>query len=713
MIYELKWYAKRVGEDDVFTATVPGDVQRDYAEFKGFPDLNFGTNCNRYLEIEDSTWIYITEFYHKNSDAHTYFVTDGIDYECECYINGEMFMAHEGMFEGFECDITDKLKEGINKLEIKILPPPKSAPAPQDRSQANHSVKPPASYGWDWHPRVIPSGIWNGAKVEVRDATYLGKCALSYVLAKDYSSVKVSFTAESDIPVSYKILDRNGKTVAESSGEDVVIENPELWWCRGQGDPYLYTWEATSEGGRRAGKIGFRSVSLSMNEGAWDEPNEFPKGRSDAPITMTLNGRKIFSKGSNMCEPDVFTGNVSEDDYRTLVSLAKDANMNIFRMWGGAGIQKDIFYDLCDEAGIMVWQEFTLACNNYPDDEDYLEVLESESRSIVRKLRSHPSVVLYGGGNELFNVWSGMTEQSHPLRLLNKVCYEEARNTPFIYTSPIIGMAHGGYLFYSPDEGEIYQQFGNARKTAYTEFGVPAFSPYEYLKGVIPADELDFPTPTESWTLHHAFSAWTNEAWGCIPVLERYFGKLSTTEQCCYYSAWLQCEGYKAAFEEARRQWPHCSMVVNWDYNEPWATAANNSILSHPAIPKPAYYAVKDALRDVMPSARIQRFSYLGGESFEAELWMLNDSPVGISDSVKAYIEIGGEEIYVMSWENIACDPLSHKRGHKLQVELPIVYDVESFELIVKSEAHGESRYKLHYKAPERKTESGTRALNF
>ena len=128
--------------------------------------------------------------------------------------------------------------------------------------------------------------------------------------------------------------------------------------------------------------------------------------------------------------------------------LVRDAHMNILRIWGGGFVNKESFFELCDELGIMVWQEFPLACNEYPDEEHYLSVLKKEATSIVRRLRTHPCAILYCGGNELFNNWSLMTDQHHALRLLNAVCYEEDRCTPFIATSPLNGMGHGSYLNY-------------------------------------------------------------------------------------------------------------------------------------------------------------------------------------------------------------------------------------------------------------------------
>jgi beta-mannosidase len=115
----------------------------------------------------------------------------------------------------------------------------------------------------------------------------------------------------------------------------------------------------------------------------------------------------------------------------------KEANMNILRCWGGAIIDKEPFFELCDEMGIMVWQEFPLACNNYLGTKGYLAVLEQEATAIIKRLRKHPCLTLWCGGNELFNSWSRMTDQSLPLRLLNKLCYEEDQNTPFINTSPL------------------------------------------------------------------------------------------------------------------------------------------------------------------------------------------------------------------------------------------------------------------------------------
>lgn len=269
--------------------------------------------------------------------------------------------------------------------------------------------------------------------------------------------------------------------------------------------------------------------------------------------------------------------------YEELIDMAIAANFNILRSWGGGIVNKDSFFEYCDRRGILVWQEFPLACNCYPDDPHYLAVLEQEATSIIRRLRRHPSLAIWCGGNELFNNWSGMTDQSLPLRLLNALCYRLSPEIPFNATSPLNGMAHGNYLFYWNGR-DIFQSINNSHFTAYTEFGIPGISPREVLEKVIPPEELFPPRPGTAWEEHHAFGAWDGqpETWLEKPAVERYFGKQATLDELIAHSSLLQGEGYKAIFEEARRQKPYCGMALNWCFGEPWPSAANNSLVVYP-----------------------------------------------------------------------------------------------------------------------------------
>ena len=691
----LDWMGRREGEDIWFHANVPGNIQNDYALHYGWGDINYGANCLRYEELEDSTWYYRAEFDIETSKK-VHFVSGGIDYIYDIFLNGEKIYSHDGMYTSVDEDITDRLRPGANVIEVKIHPHPKREGA-SGRSQADNCCKPPLCYGWDFHPRVLISGIWNDAYIEIRDDDHIDLCEVSYELTG--TSAEIEFKVDSGCKI--ELYSPSNELVYSGTEKSITFDNPLLWWCNGQGDANLYTYKVKKGNSEKCGRIGFRRTQLVMNKGAWAGPDGFPKSRNNPPATVCLNGRNIFAKGSNFVSPEIFIGKADRDVYEPLVRQAKEANMNIFRVWGGSGIGKDVFYDLCDEYGIMVWQEFPLACNNYKDDPHYLEILEQESRAIVKNLRRHPSVILWCGGNELFNSWSGMTDQSLALRLLNRVCYEEDIHTPFIATSPLTGMGHGCYVFYFDEEDfEVYEEFNKARFTAYVEFGVPGAADEDYIKTFIPEDELFPPAPKSTWTIHHAFYAWTNESHLCLKTIEKYFGKVNSLSEICRYSQWMQAEGYKAVFEEARRQKPYCSMAINWCYNEPWKATANNSLLSYPSIPKKAYYAVKDSLKPVVPSARLNKFTYKGGELFTAELWLLNDSTESVCDDISAFLEIGDKVLHIIDWKTPESGENTNIQGHILQYVLPEC-DAESFTLRLKSAKFGENSYTLKYEPKE------------
>ena len=711
MIFNQKWIGYRVhnGEKSApFNVEVPGNIQYDYGVANNFKDVYFLDGCRQYEQLENDEWVYSTTLnYERAKNEKVFFVSGGIDYKYEIYLNDKLIFENEGMFSPIEIDLTPKLASNLDckdVLTVKIAPHPKREGAPYGRTQADHSTKPPVCYGWDWNPRLLVSGIHTNTYIETRGKGYINNPEINYTLSEDFSLASVSAIFDCDSTCTITLIDNQGNVVYKGTDKNFIVKNPKLWWCNGEGEPTLYAWFIENEYSKKTGKIGFRKAKLVKNVGDRID-SKFPLGCENAPITIELNGRRIFMKGSNFVNPDIFPARVTKERYKRLIELAKNANMNIFRMWGGSGPMHKCFYEICDELGIMVWQEFMLSCNKYPDDEHYLLVLEREATSIIRSLRSHACLVLWGGGNELFNRWSGMDEQSLPLRLLDKLCYELDRAHPFIKTSPIKGMAHGGYAFYDEERmsGDVFSEFQNASNTAYTEFGVPSIAPLDVLKRIIPEDEIFPITDTTAYVLHHAKNAWGVESWACVDVLEKYFGKATCIEDLVYQSNWLQCEGYKNAFEEMRRQWPRCSGAINWVYNEPWYTAANNSVLVYPETPKPSYNAIKSALRSVIFSARILKFDWKENEKFKAEIWLLNDSNNATIKNAKVYLKIGNEKIILL-------DKISAKSDAKTNVEcasvccvLPFIENVDKMYLIIESDEFSSNEYCLKYDTTTKK----------
>lgn len=696
MRYQLNWEGRILGEaNGYFPVEVPGNIQYDWAVKEGFADsIMYSTTAKRFQAVEDCYWEYRTVLrFEKKADERLFFVAEGIDYIFDILLDGKTIYTHEGMFTKTELDLTETASDG-SVLQVIIHPHPKLEGAPADRNQASQSCKPPSVYEWDWNPRLLISGIWKPCYLETRGKAWISSCEPFYTLDKERKNAQVRFAADCPVPVTYTLTDREGNVVYQGMNPEFTVENVNLWWCNGQGDPYLYTWTAETKDCKVCGKIGFRTVKLVMNRGGADhEPSGFPKSRYPAPITIELNGRRIFGKGSNWVNPDLFFGRITEQQYRDQLVAARDANMNILRLWGGSGIKKPEFYALCDELGIMLWQEFMLACNNYVGTPAYLKVLEQEASYVIRDLRRHPCIVLWCGGNELFNDWSCMTDQSHALRLLNKLCYELDFERPFIMTSPLVGMKHGCYVF---DDGnqQVYEMFQKAKGTSYSEFGVPSVADVENLKKIIPPEEMFPVEKTESWLYHHAFKAWGEERWICLDVVRKYFGEPTCIEDIVAATQWMQCEGYKAIFEEARRQWPYCSMAINWCYNEPWITAANNSLLTYPCQKKPAYYAVADSLRPTLASARIPKFDWRAGETFSAELWLLNDAPETVSDTVTAELVIGDKTYPLSVWETGDVAANSNTKGTNVSFVIPENSE-DALTLRLTSAKGNSSEYKL------------------
>lgn len=699
MIFEQNWQGYAVADgkySEGFDVTVPGNIQRDYGIHMGWGDVNRMDNCRKYAVTESWYWSYKSDItYSAKDNEKVYFVTKGIEYEYDIILNSKVLCHHEGMFSPVEIDITDELKNG-NQLEILIYPHPKRPGATRGRELADQSVKPAVEYGWDWHPMLMVSGLWNDTYIETRTDTYIKNAEPFYTLSEDRTSADIRFDIDCDGDTTIEICDMDGNCVYMGSDKNIHLDNIQLWWCNGQGVPYLYSWKVTSADSEKSGRIGFKTVKLVMNDNAWLKPKHFPKTRSDAPITIELNGRRIFAKGSNWVNPEIFTGNIAKETYYTQVDYAYEAHMNIFRCWGGAIIDKDDFFDRCDEKGIMVWQEFPLACNNYIGTPKYLKTLEQEATAIIKRLRSRACLVMWCGGNELFNSWSGMTEQSHALRLLDKLCYEYDFAKPFIMTAPLNGMGHGFYGFYDYDtDRTVFEIYRNENKTAYSEFGNPAIAEMKQLKKIFTDEVIHNPNDSDLWELHHGTSAWMPipDSWACFDTVDRIFGKQSSIEDYIEKTNLTECEGYKCIFEEARKQKGECSMVLNWCYNEPWVTAAGNSLIAYPSEKKPAYYAVQEALRDVMPSARFEHFEYKPGDTLSAQLWLLNDSTEQVSDTVKAYITIDGRKEHLITWETGVTDANTNLSGHTFHYKLP---DSPTQLITVTLEAKcGNSEYKF------------------
>ncbi len=712
---ELSWQLARgrVADDDAaaqwIPAMVPGAVQLDWARAHHLPDFHVGDNVRQWQGLDESHWTYrakLPELPPLGAGERLFLVLAGVDYECEVSLAGERLCRQRGLQTPIRLDVTDQARPGA-AVWVHIFPAPKSRPTPVHRSQADDSCKPPVAYGWDFHPRLIPLGLWREAYLETRPAWHFtAHPEINYTLdeactrATGQLEVSLSGGATAGAVLHWRLKAPDGrvilteeknvrlgeKTAAISFAFDLPPES--LWWPHDQGRPALFTSEvdlvssdaAVVESVKR--RVGFRRVRLVMAPGEWDTPAVFPKSRSRPPLTLEINGRPIFAKGSNWVGPDVFPGRVTAERYDELLELARASHFNFLRVWGGATAPHDRFYERCDELGLMVWQEFPLACNLYPDDADFLAVLDQESRSLIARLRGFASVVLWCGGNELFNTWSKMTDQSLPLRLLNRNCYDLDPRRPFLPTAPIDGMGHGHYVFRDATTGEeAWAMMQRSNCTAYSEFGCPGPAPLAVLRRIIAEDELWPPRRGTAWETHHAFGSWQADSWLHLETIERYFGRSTSLEELVERGQVLQAAGFQGMFEEARRQKPTASMALNWCLNEPWPCAANNSLVAWPCEPKPALARVAAACRPTLASARIRKFAWAAGECFDPEIWCLHDAPAGHAGvEIAVWLELDGVRYHLLTWNTGEMIAGANRRGPRAQFTLP-EFDAERFTL--------------------------------
>lgn len=646
-----------------FPATVPGAVQHDYANAQSWQPFEYGLNVRAYEALENDFWLYRAPLSFSLETGETAsLIFKGIDYRYAIRVGGELLCSGEGMFHAERVDVT-RFAGRDTFVEVLIYPSPKCGdPNVPTRDQAARCCKPAACYGWDWHPRLLTSGLWDDVCLQIENEKSVRTLDVSYRLTDDLARCTISADVETGTDCDLLIglyygenclCECRATTQEHAAAVRMQLDSPKLWYPTGYGAQPLYTLAVSTLSAdgtvleTRKRTFGVRRVRLVMNEGSWEVPG-MPKSRADAPATFEVNGIRLFAKGTNWVNARVFPGEMDEAMYDRLLTLVQDANMNIIRVWGGGFVNKEAFFDLCDRKGLMVWQEFPLACNEYPDSDEYLGVLAQEATAIVRRLRTHPSLCLWGGGNELFNSWSGMTEQHHALRLLDSICYREDRFTPFIMTSPLNGMAHGHYINYDEKEQcEVITTLTHSHNTAYTEFGAPGMTAYEDLKCFLPPESIENCSPDDpNWLMHHGFQVWVYEGWVRKPEAEYYFGGFTDTEDLCRKTQFIQAMSYRAYFEEMRRRWPHCAMALNWCFNEPWPSAANNNLISWNEHPKPAYFAVQQALRPRMASLAAERHLWWAGEIFEGRVWMLNDSLNALDSlSVGVSYRLNGEWI--------------------------------------------------------------------
>lgn len=637
-----------------FPASVPGEVRLDLAQaglLEG--DLFYGQNAESGRWVEQRDWWYWRDF-----DAtlqpgqRAWLRLHGADYITWTYLNQQLLGHHEGMFSPQVYEITQLLRDH-NRLAVRFLAPTRF---PRNRSKGRQrfqnrmesvfidvtcdpdrrdTLKCQMSYGWDFAPSLRTIGLWDDVDVMVTGEVALFDVQVKTHLSADLARLAVSFDADALTPGPAKfMLTLAGQTfeckpatrsfeAALPAGRsrltfELDVPKPRLWATWDRGEPNLYTLAVEVQRGgpvldRIEESVGLRQLETRRNPGAPPDANEW---------TFVVNGQPVYLRGANWVPADAFPARVTQEDYAALLEMVRAANLNALRVWGGGLREKKAFYDLCDRMGILVWQEFPLACaflTRYPNSPEYLELVEREVREIVRQLRNHPALILWCGGNEF------STQINRPvIEAMRRAVMAEDDTRRFQEASPAGGESHNWKVWHEFRPPEEYRQ---DTAQLMSEFGLQAPPVVASLQRFIPPGELWPPGP--SWKYHRAQMAKLRHyarpfQGGKLKVENERWKVEGTLSTFVTASQRAQARGVQIAVEHTRRRKYATSGFLVWQFNSPWP-AIDWALVDYYRTPKLAYYELAEIANPLLVSLDYPLRRYLPGEEFTADVWVIND----------------------------------------------------------------------------------------
>ncbi len=609
-------------------AEVPGCVHTDLIENKKIKDPFYRLNEHDLQWIDKKDWLYKTEFdLDQKVLSKDRIVIDfkGLDTYVDVYLNDQKVLSADNMFREWTVDVKKYLKTGKNKLKIEfkspireglkfydangfVYPGAENDQAKLGQVEGNKRVsiytrKAGYHYGWDWGPRLVSSGIWRPVYLKAWDNARIHD--LQIVQNKVNDDI-AKFTAVLELESEDEVL---ADIQIQNEGEELVatevhlrkgihkyelnfdIENPKLWWPNGLGDQNLYHIKALvnvngkiEEASRR---IGIRTVEVVREK---DE-----KGTS---FYFKVNGVPVFMKGANYIPNDIFPSRVSKEQLEKVIHTAKTSNMNMLRVWGGGYYEDDLFYDLCDEAGILVWQDFMFACAMYPGNQDFLDNIRLEARDNIKRLRNHPSIALWCGNNEILVAWNNWgwkrqaKEQGEEVsskvwkayadifhEVLPKAVEEYDSSRFYWSSSPSSGTGVKPDLINGDDHywgvwwgKEPFETYATHIARFMSEYGFQSFPQMKSVRKYAEPEDYDIYSEVMK---SHQRSSIGNE------TIEYYmlkdYKKPKDFESFLYVNHVLQAEGIKFALEGHRRAMPYCMGSLYWQINDCWPVASWSS----------------------------------------------------------------------------------------------------------------------------------------
>jgi beta-mannosidase len=643
-------------------AVVPGDTLSALVAAGVVPDPYAGTNELDLQWLGKTGWTYARDVEVDAAwlaESSIQLSVEGVDTLAEIRINGKMAGRTENMFRRYAFEVKPLLQAGRNTIEVRLAA---AEPASQKLSDAlpypvPHGINPIQSMnrnmlrkvqchaGWDWGPCLMVAGIHGGITLQVasdaRIAYVMTETAFTGRDAEVSVIVEADVLRDGDLALEIRIGESSlRETVSLARGAHRLIRTLRVrqvkrWWPNGLGEQHRYDLRVTLGTACCERKIGLRSLELVNKE-----------DKTGLSMTFRVNGVDVFCKGANWIPADSMPQRQTPEVYENLLQSAADAHMNMIRVWGGGQYERDIFYDLCDAKGLLVWQDFMFACSLYPATPAFLDNVRAEVTHQVKRLRDHACIALWCGNNENLAAlgWYQVSRDSRDRYLVDyDRLYEgtigaavDASDPTRTYwpCSPCAGRGDYSDCFHDDSRGDMHYWevwHGGKSFSAYyekiprfcSEFGYQSFPSMEVIRSYASEDQFNVTAPVME---HHQRNKGGNSK--IIDMFSRYFRMPMGFANFVYLSQVQQGVAIRTAVEYWRSLRPACMGTLFWQLNDCWPVCSWAS-LNYGGKWKILHYMAKRFYAPVM----LTTFQRDYGKP--VELWGVNDRLQARSGTLK------------------------------------------------------------------------------
>jgi beta-mannosidase len=604
---------------------VPGDVHSALIAAGQIPHPYKGTDELAVRWVADEVWVAKREFALEIvPEGYLYLVFDYLDTVATVRVNGKELDSFENCFLRNFVSVGQDLRAGTNTVEVVLHPNTKIATERQAAqkfyipySHSNNPIpnvnmlrKPQCHFGWDWNLAIAPFGICG--KVEIKSSHNLHGTHI-HVLSVTTEKAVLALAPHKKVAATFNGETKDNFSPRENAPSNFLVfevQNPSLWWPSGQGDQFLYDLEIRSDDGTERYKIGFRTLELLTD-----------KDEKGSRFAFKINNREVFCKGANWIPADALPSNATPELARKLLQAAKDANMNMIRVWGGGYYEKDWFYEICDELGLLVWQDFMFSCALYPSTPEFLQQIKREAEHQVFRLRRFACITLWCGDNELIGAlnWFEESRANRDRYLVNydrlnrtleeavKAAGEAAIWWP---SSPSPGILDFGDTWHDDSKGDMhfwsvwhegkdFEHYYDVKPRFCSEFGFQSFPSLRLIK--------EFSTSEEDLNIssavmeHHQRNKGGNAR--IAETMFRNFRFPMDFGNFVYLSQIQHGLAMRMAVEYWRSLKPHCMGTLYWQLNDTWPVASWSG-LEHGGSWKSLHYMARRFYAPVLVTAR-------------------------------------------------------------------------------------------------------------